>query len=435
MDFVEQRLAPSDSFRIAAGLLGIAALPLIIAVGGMPIVLLVVAVGFAFRVYQNPKDLIVAGPLFVLAANVFLPSAARLDATNTDPAWEMRYWAAGLLLITIAPLPKLGWKVWAQAPRSLQCFLSVALAASLYGAARGNDLSYVLRQLFGSVLLGAYFILAQRFGGENEFCRTVRNYAVPCIGVFILYYAWVFREYGIHKEITSLPTQCGMLAILFAARGGWKWRAASCVMMLPALLLVERRALAGFLLGLILIWAMKSASKVKKIALGAAASALVVFSLAPSLGAKVQDLAMGTSIESLLPNGARDASSLEDRTIQLVEAGLIVRKSPVFGNGMGSELNWLSAARGDMQQAYVDNGWAYVAIKMGLLGVVSFLWFIWVILKKMPGNSVALSACTLSMLLLVMFTEPVFFQFTTAPLLGTVLGLLYGKGNVLAAHP
>jgi hypothetical protein len=62
---------------------------------------------------------------------------------------------------------------------------------------------------------------------------------------------------------------------------------------------------------------------------------------------------------------------------------------------------------------------------MGLLGVASFLWFIFTVVKRIQGNSAALSACVLSMLLLVMFTEPVFFQFTTTPLLGVVLGLLY----------
>ena len=206
-------------------------------------------------------------------------------------------------------------------------------------------------------------------------------------------------------------------------------------MMMPPLLVVERRAIVGFILAIVLLVALRATSKLKRISLELVAAGVILFSLVPTLGTMLVDMAMGTSGESILPAGARDASSLQDRTVQLVEAALIVKKSPIFGNGMGSQLNWLSEARGDMQQAYIDNGWAYAVIKMGLPGLLSFVWLMWTVLRHGPGKDVGVFACILSMLLLVMFAEPVFFQFTTTPLLGVLLGMLHKRRSVEVGNP
>jgi hypothetical protein len=426
MEFLEQRLAPTDSLKAALLLSGIVTATLSVAVGGTGIVLVAIATVLALYINQVPGAAIVAGPMFLLWANVLLPTAARFDPTGVVPAREMQYWAGGIFLITIVALRKLHWKMWFEVPRALQSFVLVAVAASIYGIIRGNDPSYVLRQLFGSLLLVAYFAFAQQFGSEKTLFQQFRNCAIPCVVVFLLYYVWISGEYGLHKEATTLGTQGATLAILFLARTGWKWRIASAILMLPAFLLVERRALLAFLLGMLLIHALRTKSLVRRVCLVSVSAVIVLFSLAPQFGGKALDAIMGvSSIERALPEGARDTISLQDRGLQLVGAVMVLQQSPVLGSGMGSQLLWRSATRGDLEQAYVDNGWAYLAVKMGLLGVASFLWFIFTVVKRIQGNSAALSACVLSMLLLVMFTEPVFFQFTTTPLLGVVLGLLY----------
>src|SRR3954453_1097779 len=404
MQVFAQQLSPSDSLKIAAALLAACTVAWISTIGGMGVVVVILALWLSVHVYCTPAASIVISPLFLLAVNVFYPSAARWDATNTDPASEMRYWAAGLLVITLTALWRLRHSVLRFIPTSLRCFLLVAIAASFFGAIVGNALSYVARQLFGSLLLGVYFAFGQQFSDEDTFLCKMRDYAVPCVVAFLIYYAWIFPQEGIHKEITSLPTQSGILAILFAARGGWKWWSAAVLMMMPPILLVERRAIVGFILAMILLVAIRTTSQIKRISLELVAAGLILFSLVPTLGTMLVDRAMGTFMESILPPGARDASSLQDRTVQLVEAALIVKRSPIFGSGMGSELNWLSEARGDMQQAYVDNGWAYAAIKMGLPGLLSFVWLMWTVLRHGPGREVGVFTCILSMLLLVMFT-------------------------------
>src|SRR6266568_7293721 len=233
MELFQQQLAPSASLKIAGGLLVLVSLPFLHVLGGTQLILLAAATAVSVHVYRAPESVVVAGPLFILAVNVFFPSAARFDPSNTVPAWEMRYWAVGLLLITGAALLRLRSQAWRKLPRSLKFFLIAALAASVFGAARGNDISYVARQLFGSVLLVAYFAFAQHFSNEDNFCQSMRTYALPCVTAFVLYYAWVFPERGLHKELTNLPTQTCILAILFAGQGGRRSRLVSAVMMIP----------------------------------------------------------------------------------------------------------------------------------------------------------------------------------------------------------
>ena len=310
MQVFAQQLSPGDSLKIAAALLAVCTLPCISAMGGMGVVVVFLALWLSVHVYWAPETSIVVGPLFLFGVNVFYPSAARWDATNTDPASEMRYWAAGLLVITLAALWKLRRSVMRYFPTSLRCFLLVAIAASVFGALTGNELSYVARQLFGSLLLGAYFAFGQQFGDEDRFLCKMRDYAVPCVVALVIYYAWIFPQEGIHKEITSLPTQSAVLAILFAAQEGWKWRSAAVLMMMPPLLLVERRAIVGFILAIVLLVALRATSKLKRISLELVAAGVILFSLVPTLGTMLVDMAMGTSVESILPAGARDASSL-----------------------------------------------------------------------------------------------------------------------------
>jgi hypothetical protein len=402
----------------------------------MPAVLLVFACILAVRVYRHPKEAIVSGPMFLLAVNVFFPSVARFDAGNTTEPWEMYYWATGILLITLAALLKLKPAATLQLPKSLLIFLLISVVASIYGIARGNGPSYIFRQWFGSLLFGAYFLLATHYGNEEYFLRKMRAYAVPCMLAFVVYYIAVFDQHGVHKEITTLGTQGGILATLFAAKTGWRWWISAAVVALGPLLLVERRSLAAFVLSLVLIRAWITQSKFWKWSWCALAVLIIIFSLAPTYVEFILDAAAGSSaVDHVLPDGARDASSIEDRSLELVEAGFIVANSPLLGNGMGSTLAWQSAVRGPMEQAYVDNGWAYVVTKMGLCGLTAFIWFIVGLIRRMRVASVPLSVCLISTLLIVMWAEPVFFQFTTSPFVGVIAGLLLGKAHTVPRLP
>jgi hypothetical protein len=51
------------------------------------------------------------------------------------------------------------------------------------------------------------------------------------------------------------------------------------------------------------------------------------------------------------------------------------------------------------------------------------------LLRWMRGSSVGLGAVLLTLIFLVMFAEPVFFQFTTSPFVGAMAGLLYSRSR------
>jgi hypothetical protein len=433
-ELAQHRLAPADAFALAAILAGIICVVGTTLLGGVPALSLIFAAVLALRVYQYPKDVVVAGPIFLLGVNVFFPSVARFDANNGTEPWEMYYWATGILLITLAALPKLKPGATERLPKSLIAFLLVSAAASAYGLVRGNVPSYVIRQWFGTLLFGAYFLFAANLGDEEYFLRKMRAYAVPCMLAFVVYYVAVFSEHGIHKEITTLGTQGGILATLFVAKSGWRWWCSAAILGLGPILLAERRSLAALALSVVLVRAWVTPSKLWRRISGILACLMILFSLAPPLVTMVSDALVGNdTMNSVLPDGTRDASSIEDRGLQLLEAGVIVVRSPLLGNGMGSLLAWESAVRGSMSQAYVDNGWAYIATKMGLCGLFAFIWFVADLIRSMRLGSMPLSVCLLSSLLIVMWAEPVFLQFTTSPFLGVIAGLLCKQSGIVPA--
>jgi len=437
---VEQRLASADAFKIAgvmSGVIAVAFAATVVAIAGtfnfMHILLTALAVVLSVRVYRHPEEAIAAGPLFLLASNVFLPSSARVNAEIRP--WEMYYWAVGIFLITGAACWRLGCRVLFELPRSLQVFLLVAIAASVYGFTHGSEPSYVLRQLYGSLLLGAYFALGLHSMGEASFLRVLRPYGVACALAFLVYYAFLFGELGVHKEMSSLGTQAAMLAILFAVRGGWKWWLAAGIMLLVPLLLVERRGLAGFTLAMVLMWAFRAKSRALRTGSWLLAGVIVVVSLAPPYVGMILDTLTGSStFDELIPEGSRDESTVQERGAQLAQASVALQRSPVFGSGMGAVFDWESPVQGQVATAYVDNGWAYLLTKTGLAGLLAFGWFVVTLITWMPGSSVPIRVCLLSVLLLVMFAEPVFFHFSTSPFVGAMAGLVYAKRRGLSAE-
>jgi hypothetical protein len=427
----QDRLAPADAWKIAGGLSLVAVLPVVSLTGGMPALLMALAAGLAIRVYYHPKEVIAAGPLFLLAGNVFLPSSARFNDT-TDQAIELVYWAVGLFLITLAPFFRVGLTLLPRLPRSLQAFLVVALAASVYGYIRGNETSYVFRQLYGSLLFVAYFAFAQESGDEEFFLRNLRKYGVPCVLAFLVYYAWIFGEYGIHKENTSFHTEAAIPGILFLVRGGWRWWVASAIMLTVPLLLIARHNIVVFPLALAIMWAFTAASRARRWLACILAGSIVLASLAPPYVELILNYAMrSTTFVQLVPQGARDNTSIMDRGLQLGAAVSAVENSPVLGGGMGAEIEWQSVLRGDLTQRFVDNGWAYVALKMGLAGCVVFGWFVVDLIRRMSRAALPISTCLLCILLLTMFAEPAFFQFTVSPFVGAQAGLLFAKRRML----
>jgi disulfide bond formation protein DsbB len=408
--------------------------------GGMQILIMGLAAGLAVLVWARPKEATSVAVLFLIACNILLPSTSRYEWTwRYYQPWEMRYWAAGLLTITLAAVSRIGIRVLWRIPASVKAFLAVAFVATLVGFARGNAPSFVIRQLYGSLLLVAYFAIAYHMGDEELFLRRLRTFGLLCAAGFFVYYAATFSELGFHKEITALGTLEGAAGILCFIKGLTEkrrgWMVSALVLLAVPFLLFERRMLVAIAVAAALAFAIKASSRKARCFYGGVA-VLGILSGTLISGARLllEGIESLPGIEEVLPSGGADVTSLTDRTIQLGMGVETLRRSPAFGEGFGAELTWEATNTHEIvQQAYIDNGWAYLAVKMGGLGILAFGWFLVATFRCMSRESLALSACLLSMVLVTMFSEPVFFNFNTSCLLGAMAGLLCARKGINAS--
>jgi len=134
------------------------------------------------------------------------------------------------------------------------------------------------------------------------------------------------------------------------------------------------------------------------------------------------------AIAAILPGGGADVYSLMGRNLQLGLGVESLQRSPILGEGFGAQISFDLPGTGELVQAiYIDNGWAYLAVKTGGLGLLVFGWFLATTLRCVSRKSLGLSACFLSMVLVTMYTEPVFLNFNTSCLLGAITGLLCAR--------
>jgi hypothetical protein len=431
---------PGDSAKISLILAGIIVIALAGFLGGMQYLIVILALGLSILILQKPQEALPAGWLFMLAAMTLLPVTGRfhyIDAQTEGIDWQQYFWAAGSLIVVIAALYKVGVSRVLQAPAFCQAFLVVALISGIFGFSRGNNVSYVARQLYGSILFAVYFVIAWAIGDERLLFRRLRTYGVLIAFAFIVYYISVFAEWGFHKEDTSLPIQMGMVAALFFAKGWFDkklgWLAPSAILLLASFLLFFRNILLTFCFAAALAMAMQSSSRIWRALCFGVATLILLPSVLP-FGAQyalniVEDKA--PELYDMLPEGTHDTKTLTDRSIQLAASAALLLQSPVLGQGMGNEFRWTSDL-GDRDQAFVDNGWAYLAVKMGFLGILAFGWLLVSTLRCMSKQSLPISITLLAILSIAMFSEPVCFQFTMSPIAGGLAGLLYaGKHPLL----
>lgn len=408
----------------------ISLLPVMALFAGMKFLVVALAVGLAFIVWERPVEAPAAGMLFVLGSTIILPSSARLDYTRFP--WEMYYWAGGLFLITLAAMARLGLRRLLAIPAPAKAFAVVTLAASVQGLVLGARPSNVMRGAYGALMLVAYLAIALHVGNESLLLRRILTFGAACALCFLIYYAAVFSEYGFHKEISAAVAEAAFLAALLFAHGTQRWKLSwilrSAVLLLVTALLFSRGYVLTFLFAVWAAFAMKiRAKKLRLLSYAAAALIWLPVAFPPVTQYVAKQLVTTPVIGKLLPTGARNASSLEDRAAMLYFAVASLRSHPFLGHGLGAEFHWVLPTRGLEEQQYVDNGWAYVLFKMGIVGAAVFLWLLVTMLRALSRRSAALSACLLSAILLGMIVEPLLLNFQTAPILGSFAGILLAK--------
>ncbi len=131
--------------------------------------------------------------------------------------------------------------------------------------------------------------------------------------------------------------------------------------------------------------------------------------------------------------------SVQERMAETRAALDMIRSSPVFGRGLGAEVSYMSPLQHHVVTgSFVHNAYLFIWLKLGLIGLVSFLIF-YVQGVRMAVRAAARSASPLARALLVScvavliaavplsFTSPQFYDKSSALVLALMLGLSYAS--------
>jgi len=420
----------------------LALLPLALLFGGMGYLMIALALGLALIVWVRPQEAPAAGMLYLFACSVLLPPSGRFEVLP-ESAGEFRYWAIGLLIITVAAVVRIGLRRVFAVPFSAKVFLAVAFAAAVYGQTHGATASYALRQLYGVLLLIVYLGIALNAGNEELLLRRIRTFGVLCAIIALVYYILVFREYGFHKETGFHGAQASLLAIVLFMAGVDRrkslWVLGTVALLLVPTLFFMRSDILTFLFAVPTALALRVKSKKLRVLFWSASALIALPAIFPPAAQTVIDeIAKVALADKVIPPSMQDTDTLYWRGLQLAESMNVVQAHPWLGQGLGSAFAFDNPSLGFLQTPFVDSGWGYLFQKMGLLGAAAFLWFLITLFRNASRQSAVIAACIISTAVVSLFSRPTFFHFTTAPYLGTFAGLLLAKkhcGNKRIASP
>jgi hypothetical protein len=386
---------------------------------------------------------------------------------------EFFYWGIGITLITVGLVAATFFSSqvdWVAARRRLGApaslvmlgMLLVILAASAYGLWAGNQFFAVARQLFGCLLLPVYFylsILLFRAPSDVEHWLRRVSWAVA------LGSAWYVQRLSLmslargtyYREQSPLTGYAGAIAVvawihLFEPRrlSLWLQALAQCVLCVMAVLLMGSRTTLGSFLAAIAVLTSITIWKKHVLVMVLTVSLLPIgMGIAPYMIARlVESRGLVGNIADRFIFILSEDRSYQGRVAQTEVVMNMVERRPVLGAGMGSEnVVFSPSEQHRVKVASVDNGWGYLLLKMGYVGLAVFLTLVAVLLKSgLSGLSgvrnTALRANRLAVVgvflyaLVNFLSGPIFFHFSVAPFFATALGALVVLGEVrdAAAH-
>jgi len=342
--------------------------------------------------------------------------------------------------------------------KAMCAMLAASVIATVYGMARGNEWSLIARQLFGCLLLPGYYLFAWTFFRSTEDIRRWLNWASVAVTVgaawFTIKLASLSLSEGAYtREQSPLTFFAGAIgALLFVEflcereRKKRTLKAVSLLLCVLAILLMGARFVAGSLVGTALILLFLCQRK-HRLVVGLAMLALVtttvgfVVAYLPDL---IEQGGLGGEIAGRFsPLNVDEDLSYLGRMAEMQSIVDIVERHPMFGEGMGSEVSFYAPESPGVfgTAAYVDNGWGFVLLKMGVLGLCVFVAMLWSFLRfaarERPSNAPAhiqrVQACLVALLLFGLLSfigGPTFFQFLTSGFMGTSLGALATLANL-----
>jgi O-Antigen ligase len=393
---------------------------------------------------------------FMIFLFVFFQSTAPL---GEDLPQEFLYWSIGVALITTALLVatlfsrQVDWKLARKRLMSLPSVamllvLLVILASSIDGIEEGNSSFIVARQLFGCLLLPAFFYLALALLRHSEdvaqwLGRVSWLIAFGSIWYVVKLSSLSFTHGFYYREQSPLVAYSGAIAVvawtrLFLSRRAFHWPASlgQLVLCVLAILLMGNRAAFGSSLAAVAAVTVVALGKRRGLPLALAVCfSIVAMGLTPYVITRItESRGITGQIADRFIFALSEDRSYQGRVAQTEVVLNMVNKQPVLGAGMGSVNSVFIPGEHRIKVASVDNGWGFLLLKMGYLGAAVFLAFIGVLLKiglsglsgcKSASRTDRLAIFGVFIYALVSFLGgPIFFHFSVAPFFGTFLGAL-----------
>jgi len=425
--------------------------------GGIEAATIAIAALIGLWAFVEPRTSFWLATAFMVCLFVFFQQTAPLG--EEVPA-EFLYWGAGIALITLglvaaAPFSsQVDWTVVKKRiaqPCGLAMFgmTAVIAASTVYGLFAGNRLFVVARQLFGCMLLPAYFFLALvLFRSHVDVARwLLRARWFVTLGA-LWYDVKLFRaseaSASYYREQSPLVMYAGAVALIafceilahrrIAPRLAALFQLSACLFAI--LLMGSRSSMGSFLAGaaaavFLLVWNRR----VLIFALVAAAVpvGMGVYPYVASRLLAASGLSGDVAARFIFVLD-RDQSYL-GRVAQTDVVLNTVERKPVLGSGMGSENSFFMPGVGRIKVASVDNGWGYVLLKMGYLGLATFLLLVAALLYRglsglghlRPGLCRANRVAVVAVFLYAVVSfigGPTFLHFSTAAFFATLLGAL-----------
>jgi O-antigen ligase len=376
---------------------------------------------------------------------------------------EYLYWGAGVALITLGLLVA-WWRArlalaaavrLSPLDRALLLLLLVSLAASVYGAGRGNSGFAVARQLFGCLLLPAYYLLARRFLRRPQeagaWLRAVSWAVLAGAACYVAKLGFLTLTQGsYYREQSALGFYAGAIGAALLAEfpdpaPGWERlrRRSGLAVCVLAIVLLGARFVAGSLAATAAIFAFLRWKR-RGLLLPAALLLLAGTLALPGIVRLPERSGIAGEIAARFIFPLDQDLSYIGRMAQWQAVLEVVRQRPLLGNGMGGEISFAAEEVAWIfgTGTYVDNGWGFLLLKMGSLGVGAFLLLVAAVLRLAwrslagPATEACRRRPQRPLLAIVIFGllsftgGPTFFHFTQAAFLGTALGALAGLDSV-----
>lgn len=413
-------------------------------------VLMAISIYFATRTLLRPQAAMLYAPLFMILAACIVPQSVAVWGGGAPRQYY--FWAVGLFFITSALVLRFPWAdllhrgKGSRVPLGLIAFVVVCGAASIQGIRLGSGLSYVARQLYGALLFIIYFcaafVLPIRRSEILGYLNVLKWFGIGASLYTIIRYAGAVKYGDIGSFKWGLSIYCAMLAVYCmgaaaASKGlmNRAWLGFQALLLIANPIVFQARAATGIAaVASALAFVVLAKSRRIKILLTSGALVIAVAAILMDFIAPIDSLMphIGNAAH-LVPQNILTQRSYVGRVNELLSSLKVARAHPFLGLGLGSSLTFFNTGVGKVASVTpVDQGFAYLISKLGVLGLISFYGLVFCIFRRSgwPARDRLHIAAFVLFFFDVgfMMSHPVMLQFIVSGFAGVVSGLLYRVG-------